>query len=267
MSIDTDVFREELVDPWGSPDLDPASASDADKNGERGHGMRIVIADDDVLMRSGLARLLERPGHSVVGVAGNPTELLRLVREQHPDLVIVDIQMPPTHTTEGLKAAEQIRLERPDIGIMVLSSHVEVESAAALLESSRGVGYLLRNRLADVDEFFDAVRRVCRGGCVLDPVLVRELMMARHRRDPFALLSRREADVLALMAEGRSNLGIARELWVAEGTVEKHVRSILTKLDLSDSPADHRRVLAVIAFLHARSSGHADDGSARAGVG
>ena len=222
----------------------------------REHTMRIVIADGDVLTRTGLAGLLEqRPGHAVVGTAGDVDELIRLVRRHGPDLVVVDAGLPPTRTVEGLEAATRIRAERPETAIMVLAAHVEIESSTELLASGRGVGYLLRHRVVDVDDFVDALHRVARGGCVLDPALVHELMAKRDRRDPFAQLSRREHDVLALMAQGRSNIGIAAELWVAEGTVEKHVRSILTKLGLGDSPADHRRVLAVIAFLGGSTCG------------
>lgn len=224
----------------------------------REHTMRIVIADGDVLTRTGLAGLLEQhPGHSVVGTAGDVDELIELVRRHGPDLVVVDAGLPPTRTVEGLEAATRIRAEHPETAIMVLAANVEIESSTELLASGRGIGYLLRHRVVDVDDFVDALHRVARGGCVLDPVLVHELMAARDRFDPFAHLSRREHDVLALMAQGRSNIGIAEELWVAEGTVEKHVRSILTKLSLGDSPADHRRVLAVIAFLGGSTRGPA----------
>jgi DNA-binding NarL/FixJ family response regulator len=257
MPVDSVDLGSRLVNPWRSPELVAVDSPDIVEGTRTDRSMRIVIADDDVLMRTGLASLLERNGQTVVGVAGEPAGLLKLVREHHPDLVIVD-DMPPTHTVEGLKAAEQIRMERPEIGIMVLSTHVKVEHAGALLASGHGIGYLLRNRVADVEDFYDGLRRVARGGCVLEPLLLQELTTARYRADPFTLLSKREFDVLALMAEGRSNLGIAQELWVAEGTVEKHVGSILTKLKLSGSgPYDHRRVLAVIAFL---SIGSADRG-------
>jgi serine/threonine-protein kinase PknK len=160
--------------------------------------------------------------------------------------------MPPTHTTEGLDAARVIREESPEIGILVLSAHVEVEHAMELLASGRGIGYLLKSRVADVDEFLDTVGRIGRGGSVVDPALVRELVSARRRSDPLAALSAREREVLALMAEGRSNAGIAHRLWVTEGTVEKHVRSILAKLSLPETEDDHRRVLAVVTFLEAR---------------
>ena len=214
--------------------------------------LRVVLAEDDVLLREGLASLLERSGFEVVGQAGDATRLLALVAEQSPDLVVVDIRMPPTHTAEGLDAARQIRTQQPQVGILVLSAHVEVEHAMELLASGRGVGYLLKSRVTDVEEFLDTLGRIARGGSVVDPTLVAELVAARHRDDPLAALSGREREVLALMAEGRSNAGIAHRLWVTEGTVEKHVRSILTKLTLPETTDDHRRVLAVLTFLDAR---------------
>ncbi len=166
--------------------------------------------------------------------------------------MVVDIRMPPTQSVEGLDAARTIREELPDVAILVLSAHVEVEHAMTLLAGGRGIGYLLKSRVVDVEDFMDSLGRVARGGSVVDPALVQELVSARRRNDPLAALSPRELEVLALMAEGRSNLGIAQELWVAEGTVEKHVRSILGKLDLSEEATDHRRVLAVVAFLESR---------------
>jgi DNA-binding NarL/FixJ family response regulator len=215
-------------------------------------GLRVVLADDDVLLREGLASLLGRSGFQVVGQAGDASRLLALVAEQTPDLVVVDIRMPPTHTAEGLDAARQIRQQHPETGILVLSAHVEVEHAMELLASGRGIGYLLKSRVTDLEEFLDTLGRIARGGSVVDPGLVAELVSARHRDDPLAVLSAREREVLALMAEGRSNAGIARRLWVTEGTVEKHVRSILTKLGLAEADDDHRRVLAVLTFLEAR---------------
>ena len=215
-------------------------------------GVRVVLAEDDVLLREGLASLLERSGFQVVGQAGDATRLLALVAEQTPEVAVVDIRMPPTHTAEGLDAARQIRQQHPETGILVLSAHVEVEHAMELLASGRGVGYLLKSRVTDLEEFLDTLQRIARGGSVVDPGLVAELVSARHRDDPLAVLSAREREVLALMAEGRSNAGIARRLWVTEGTVEKHVRSILTKLGLAETDDDHRRVLAVLAFLEAR---------------
>jgi DNA-binding NarL/FixJ family response regulator len=215
-------------------------------------GLRVVLAEDDVLLREGLASLLERSGFQVVGQAGDATRLLALVAEQTPEVVVVDIRMPPTHTAEGLDAARQIRQQHPETGILVLSAHVEVEHAMELLASGRGIGYLLKSRVTDLEEFLDTLQRIARGGSVVDPGLVAELVSARHRDDPLAVLSAREREVLGLMAEGRSNAGIARRLWVTEGTVEKHVRSILTKLGLAEADDDHRRVLAVLTFLEAR---------------
>jgi DNA-binding NarL/FixJ family response regulator len=215
-------------------------------------GLRVVLAEDDVLLREGLASLLERSGMQVVGQAGDATHLLGLVAEQRPELVVVDIRMPPTHTTEGLQAAQQIRQQQPQTAIVVLSAHVEVEHAMALLASGQRIGYLLKSRVTDVEEFLDTLARVARGGSVVDPALVAELVVARRRNDPLGVLSSREREVLALMAEGRSNAGIARRLWVTEGTVEKHVRSILVKLSLAEAEEDHRRVLAVLTFLEAR---------------
>jgi DNA-binding NarL/FixJ family response regulator len=213
---------------------------------------RVVIADDDVLLREGLASLLERSGLEVVGLAGDPDNLLKLVREQRPDLAIIDIRMPPTQTTEGLEAASRIRDELPDIALVVLSAHVEVEQATELLASGHRTGYLLKSRVTDVDDFIETLGRIIRGAAVVDPGLVQELFAARRVHDPLDVLSPREREVLALMAEGRSNAGIARQLWVTEGTVEKHVRSILMKLDVSETSDDHRRVLAVITFLDRR---------------
>jgi DNA-binding NarL/FixJ family response regulator len=216
------------------------------------NGLRVVLADDDVLLREGLASLLERSGFRVVGQAGDAARLLTLVAEATPELVVVDIRMPPTHSSEGLDAARQIRQQHPEVGILVLSAHVEVEHAMELLASGRGVGYLLKSRVTDLEEFIDTLERIAKGGSVVDPALVAELVAARHRDDPLAALSAREREVLGLMAEGRSNAGIARRLWVTEGTVEKHVRSILTKLTLPETTDDHRRVLAVLTYLDAR---------------
>ena len=215
-------------------------------------GLRVVLAEDDVLLREGLASLLQRSGLQVVGQAGDGERLLALVGETAPDLVVVDIRMPPTRTTEGLQAAQVIRRQWPQTAILVLSAHVEVEHAMELLASGRGIGYLLKSRATDVAEFLQTLDRVARGGSVVDPALVAELVTARRRSDPLAALSAREHEVLALMAEGRSNAGIARRLWVTEGTVEKHVRSILAKLTLPEADDDHRRVLAVLTFLEAR---------------
>ena len=215
-------------------------------------GVRVVLAEDDILLREGLASLLERSGFEVCGQAGDGSELMALVRRHEPELVVADIRMPPSHTLEGLEAAREIRERFPDIGIVVLSAHVEVEHAMELLASGRGIGYLLKSRVTDVDEFVDTIQRIAKGGSVVDPALVQELVGARRTDDPLAALTDREQEVLALMAEGRSNAGIAKRLWVTEGTVEKHVRSILSKLDLYEAQDDHRRVLAVVKFLEAR---------------
>ena len=188
----------------------------------------------------------------MVRQAGDPTGLLSLVDQHTPELVVVDIRMPPTHSAEGLDAARQIRNQHPATGIVVLSAHVEVDHAMELLASGQGIGYLLKSRVTDLEEFLETLERVAKGGSVVDPGLVAELVAARHRNDPLAVLSAREREVLALMAEGRSNAGIARRLWVTEGTVEKHVRAIMSKLGLAETDEDHRRVLAVLTFLDAR---------------
>ncbi|MDT4917628.1 MAG: hypothetical protein QOH89_2328 [Pseudonocardiales bacterium] len=213
---------------------------------------RVVLADDDVLLREGVASLLDRSGFEVVGQAGNGVELLALVRSTGPDLAIVDIRMPPSHSTEGLEAARVIRQERPDTAVIVLSAHVEVEEALQLLSQGERLGYLLKSRVTHVEQFIETVELIAAGASVVDPSLVQELVNARRRRDPLDALSPREREVLALMAEGRSNAGIAAQIFVSEGTVEKHVRSILTKLDLPESQNAHRRVLAVLRFLEAR---------------
>jgi serine/threonine-protein kinase PknK len=220
--------------------------------GADGSGTGIVIADDDVLLREGLASLLERSGFDVIGQAGNGAELLAMVGEKHPELAIVDIRMPPTHSTEGLEAAQAIRKEFPEIGILVLSAHVEVEQAMDLLAGGKRMGYVLKSRVVDVADFVESVKRVIDGGSVVDPALVQELVTARRRDDPLAPLTDREREVLSLMAEGCSNVGIAHRLWVTEGTVEKHVHSILSKLQLAETEEDHRRVLAVLTFLDSR---------------
>ena len=213
---------------------------------------RLIVADDDVLLREGMVSLLERAGFEVVEQVGEGSCLPALVRRYEPDLVIVDIRMPPSHTVEGLAAAHAIREQSPGTAILVLSAYVEVEHAVELLASGQGVGYLLKSRVTDMQEFAGTVERIAKGASVVDPALVHELVTARRRDDPLAVLSARERVVPALMAEGRSNAGIARELWVTEGTVEKHVRSILAKLRLPESLDVHRRVLAVITFLNAR---------------
>jgi DNA-binding NarL/FixJ family response regulator len=212
----------------------------------------VILAEDDVLLREGMASLLSRHGFTVAGQAGDSDALLELVQEHRPELAIVDIRMPPTHTTEGLDAARVIKGRFPGTGVLVLSAHVEVEEATALLADQAGVGYLLKSRVTDVAEFIDALQRVAAGGSVVDPALVQELFARKQRGDPLSELSPRELEVLGLMAEGRSNAGIAKRLWLAEGTVEKHVKSILGKLDIHATSDDHRRVLAVVAYLESR---------------
>jgi DNA-binding NarL/FixJ family response regulator len=214
--------------------------------------VRVVLADDDVLLREGLASLLSGAGFDVVGQAGDATTLLKFVRNDPPDLVVVDIRMPPTNTTEGLEAARLIRAEFPEVGILLLSAHVEVDITMELLNDGERVGYLLKSRLMNVADLVDAIERIVRGGSVVDPALVHELIAERRKEDPLAELTPREREVLALMAEGRSNAGIAHRLWVTEGAVEKHINSILMKLKLPTAEDDHRRVLAVVTFLEAR---------------
>jgi DNA-binding NarL/FixJ family response regulator len=211
--------------------------------------IRVAIAYDDVLVREGIASLLGRSPFEVVGLAGDAGQLLAVVRDRLPDLVVLDIRMPPTHTTEGLEAAQTIRAEFPQIAILVLSAHVEVHRAIDLLTEGDRIGYLLKSRVTEVDAFLETVERIAGGGCIIDSVLVRELVAAQRVADPLAELTPREREVLQLMAEGRSNAGIAKLLWVTDGTVEKHVRSILAKLRLPETTDDHRRVLAVITYL------------------
>jgi DNA-binding NarL/FixJ family response regulator len=213
---------------------------------------RAVVADDDVLLREGLTSVLERSGFELIGQCGDGRALTALVRKYRPELALIDIRMPPTHTTEGLDAARMIREEFPDTAIVVLSAHVDVEHAMDLLASGQRSGYLLKSRVTDVEEFIQTIERIVNGGSIVDPALVRELVDARRVEDPLDGVTPREREVLALMAEGRSNAGIAKALWVTEGTVEKHVRSILSKLRLPETSDDHRRVLAVLAFLDAR---------------
>ena len=213
---------------------------------------RVVVADDDVLLREGIAGLLERAGFEIAGQAGDAAELLRVVREQRPDLVIVDIRMPPRQETEGLEAALVIRRELPEVAILVLSAHAEVDEAMELLATGRGVGYVLKSRVSKLEDFIETVDRVVHGGSAVDPAIVQELVNVRHREDRLERLTPREREVLEVMAEGASNAGIAKRLWVTEGTVEKHVRSILSKLRLPDTTDAHRRVLAVLTFLDSR---------------
>ena len=211
----------------------------------------MVLADDDVLLREGLASLLDRSGLDVVGQAGDAAGLVELVDRHRPELAVVDIRMPPEFSTEGLVAARIIQRNFPATAVVVLSAHVEVEHAMDLLANGHRTGYLLKSRVTDVEEFVDTLQRVQRGGSAVDPALVQELVAARRADDPLAALTTREREVLALMAEGRSNAGIGQVLWVTEGTVEKHVRSILMKLRLPETGEVHRRVLAVLAFLEA----------------
>jgi DNA-binding NarL/FixJ family response regulator len=212
--------------------------------------VRVVIAEDSVLLREGVARILADAGFDVVGQAGNGEELMLKVRSYDPDVAIVDIRMPPTHTDEGLRAAQEIREKHPGVGVLVLSQYVEPAYAMELLaESAEGVGYLLKDRVSDVNEFADAVRRVGDGGSALDPTIVSQLVGRRRGDDPIDQLTAREREVLGLMAEGRSNQGIAERLVVTERAVEKHVTSIFGKLRLPAAAEDHRRVLAVLAYL------------------
>jgi DNA-binding NarL/FixJ family response regulator len=211
--------------------------------------VRVVLAEDSVLLREGVARILDEAGFEVVGQAGNADELLLKVRSYSPDVAIVDIRMPPTHTDEGLRAAQEIREKHPTCGVLVLSQYVEATYAMELLaESAEGVGYLLKDRVSDVNEFADAVRRVGEGGSALDPTIVSQLVGRRRRDDPIDQLTPREREVLGLMAEGRSNSGIAEQLVVTDRAVEKHVTSIFSKLRLPAASEDHRRVLAVLAY-------------------
>jgi DNA-binding NarL/FixJ family response regulator/class 3 adenylate cyclase len=214
-------------------------------------GTTVVLADDSVLLREGTARLLEDAGFSVVGQAGDADDLMLKVRSYHPDVAVVDIRMPPTHTDEGLRAAKEIREKHPDTGVLVLSQYVESEYAMELLsDSAEGVGYLLKDRVADIGDFASAVRRVAEGGSALDPTIVSRLVGRRRGSDPLADLTPREREVLEQMAEGRSNKAIASRLVVTERAIEKHVTSIFGKLRLPPSSDDHRRVLAVLAYLH-----------------
>ena len=214
--------------------------------------LKVVIADDAVLLREGLARLLGESGFEVVAQAGDADDLLRKVGAHKPDVAIVDVRMPPTHTDEGLRAAAEIRDKHPDTGVLVLSQYIEEAYAMELLSSNaEGVGYLLKDRVADLERFIDAVRRVGEGGSALDPEVVSRLLGRRRQEDPLAEISPRERQVLSLMAEGRSNHAIATELVVTERAVEKHVTSIFTKLNLPPTADDHRRVLAVLTYLKA----------------
>jgi DNA-binding NarL/FixJ family response regulator len=212
--------------------------------------VRVVIADDSVLLREGIARLLQDAGFDVVAQVADASALLKTMERQQPDIVVVDVRMPPTFTDEGLRAALVIRRQWPDVAVLVLSQYVEERYATELLAgSTRGVGYLLKDRVADIDEFIDALQRVAAGGTALDPEVVSQLLARSRRVDPLATLTAREQDVMRLMAEGRSNVAIAEALVVSSGAVEKHVSNIFLKLDLSPDDQDHRRVLAVLQFL------------------
>jgi DNA-binding NarL/FixJ family response regulator len=245
------VFIAHRIADSSTPEVDGQVAAWVDGGVTPGseRSSRILIADDEVLVRKGLVSVLRESGYDVVGEMSDATNLVDLVRELRPEVAIVDIRMPPTYTTEGLDAARAIRASLPDVAVLVLSAHIEVEYALDLLGMGGGVGYLLKTRLADAAELTDTLERLRSGGTVIDPALVEELVRARRARDPLDVLSLREREVLALMAEGRSNVGIGRLLEVTPDTVGKHVKSIFKKLQLPTAPDDHRRVLAAIAFL------------------
>ena len=212
--------------------------------------MRVILADDSVLFREGMARILSEAGFVITGHAGNPTELLDLVRHDAPDVAIIDIRMPPSHSTEGVEAAVEIRRTSPGVGLLLLSQHVEAHYAMRLMtEFEGGVGYLLKDRVSDLAAFAGDVRRVANGDCVIDSELVARLVAKKREGDSLPALTERERKVLALMAQGRSNSALSAELCLSAKTVEAHVRSIFTKLNLAPDAGDHRRVLAVLAFL------------------
>jgi DNA-binding NarL/FixJ family response regulator len=211
--------------------------------------MRVVIAEDSVLLRAGLIRLLSDAGEEVVAAVGDGEELLAVVERQRPDVAVVDVRMPPTHTDEGIRAAIELRRRWPEVAVLVLSQYVEENYAADLLAGGGSVGYLLKDRVADVSDFVADLRRVAAGGTALDAEVVAQLFARSRRRDPLATLTARELDVLQLMAEGRSNSAIAEHLSISAGGVEKHVNNIFTKLGLPPAPGDHRRVLAVLHYL------------------
>jgi len=215
--------------------------------------MRVVLADDTVLLREGVARILDEAGFEVVGQAGNADELMLKVRSYSPDVAIVDIRMPPTQTTEGIRAALQIRERFPATGILLLSTHTEIDEAVELFSATAsGVGYLLKDSVSDLDELIGALTRISQGGTVFDPKLVAELLGRARRADPLDVLTPREREVVGLMAEGQSNAGIAKALWITHGAVEKHIKHIFSKLGIPATLDAHRRVLAVITFLEAR---------------
>jgi DNA-binding NarL/FixJ family response regulator/class 3 adenylate cyclase len=236
--------------PARFPALRTENSQPAKGSADEGKGLRVVLADDSVLLREGIARLLSDSGFEVVGQSENPDDLMLKVRSYSPDVAIVDIRIPPTQTDEGLRAAQEIRENHPDVGVLVLSQYVEPAYAMELLaESAEGVGYLLKDRVSDVDEFAAAVRRVAEGGSALDPALVTQLVGRRRQHDPLDELTPREREVLELMAEGRSNQAIGERLFITPRAVEKHITSIFSKLRLPQASEDHRRVLAVLAFL------------------
>jgi DNA-binding NarL/FixJ family response regulator len=215
-----------------------------------GNGLRIVIAEDAAIMRDGLTQTLARRGHDVVAAVADAEELMRAVAGYQPDVAVIDVRMPPTHTDEGLRAAMAIRRDHPGVGTLVFSQYIEARAAAELLASSpAGVGYLLKDRVADVSDFIEAISNVARGGTVLDPEVVRQLFAASKRTESLGSLTGRERDVLALIAEGRSNTAIASSLFISPGVVEKHVASIFAKLGLAPSDSDNRRVIAAIRYL------------------
>lgn len=212
--------------------------------------MRLILADDSVLMRQGLANLLSEAGFEVIGQAGDPTTLLELVRSDRPDVAVVDVRMPPTHTDEGLRAAHDIRANHPAVGVLVLSHYIDTGYAFKLLsQGAKGLGYLLKDRVSDLQELADAIRRIGTGGSVIDPEVVSRLLQRRRQGSPLGELTEREHEVLALMAEGRSNQAISDKLFLNPKTVETHIRSIFAKLDLMPAADDHRRVLAVLTYL------------------
>jgi DNA-binding NarL/FixJ family response regulator/class 3 adenylate cyclase len=258
--LDTPERIFQLVLEGGATDFPPlrlglsvdAQAEPVGGSAQKGEQdcLRVVLAEDGVLLREGIARLLTEAGFDVVGQSGTAEDLLLKVRSYQPHVAVVDIRMPPTQTDEGLRAAQEIRAKYPDVGVLVLSQHVEPTYAMELLaESAEGVGYLLKDRVADIDEFVAAVRRVAEGGSALDSSLVTELVGRRRERDPVENLTPREREVLELMAEGRSNQAIGELLFVTPRAVEKHITNIFAKLGLPPAPEDHRRVLAVLAFL------------------
>jgi DNA-binding NarL/FixJ family response regulator len=215
--------------------------------------VRLVIGEDSALFREGLASLLVDAGHDVVAKAADAPSLIAAVNATVPDLAIVDIRMPPDHTDDGARAARVLREDHPSLGILLLSQHIETQHSVALV-SSGGFGYLLKDRVLDVDDFLDALRRVASGGSALDPEVVGRLLTPHRSNDPLHTLTGREREVLGLMAEGRTNLGIARRLWLTERTVETHIKNILAKLNLSSAEEDHRRVLAVLTFLKGQAT-------------